>query len=335
VLTPLLQAKSLPNIKILATGGTIAGAGNSPTDTNYTSGQIKLEQLTGQIYEIEDIANISAEQIAAIGSQNLNNTLLLQLAQRINTLLASKKVDGVVITHGTDTLEETAYFLKLTVKSNKPVVLTGAMRPATAISADGPLNLLNAIVVASAETSKNRGVLVAINGAVMDARDVTKMNTTNVQTFQSPNFGNLGFIHNKKVFYYHQSECQSGVFNVDKLNALPDVGIVYGYANASPLPVEAFINNKFDGIIHAGVGNGNICNEVLEALQHARAANLQVVRSSRVPVGATTADAEVDDEKYGFIASGTLNPQKARILLMLALTQTRDWKEIQQYFLKF
>lgn len=335
-LTLGLQAKDLPKIKILATGGTIAGAGDSATKTNYTAGKVELTKLISAVPELKSIGDISGEQVAKIGSQDIDDNVWLQLTKRINKLLASEDVDGIVITHGTDTMEETAYFLSLTIKkSDKPVILVGSMRPSTAISTDGPLNLLNAVLVAADKSSKGRGVMVVMNDAIMDARDVTKMHTTGVDAFQSPNFGNLGFIHNQKVQYYRKSERQSNAFDVDNLSTLPKVGIVYGHANASPILVEALVKNKFDGIVYAGVGNGNICGKVLDALKNARLNNVQVARSSRTLAGATTLDTEVDDEKYQFIASGTLNPQKARILLMLAITKTKDRKEIQSYFLTF
>lgn len=257
------------------------------------------------------------------------------MAKRVNELLAQDDVDGIVITHGTDTLEETAYFLDLTVKSDKPVVIVGAMRPSTAMSADGPVNLYNAVVTATDEDSQGRGVLVAMNDTIFDARDVTKTNTTSVSTFQSPNFGPLGYIHNSDAKYQRSPERKhttETTFDVSKLDKLPQVGIVYNYANASSLPVKAFVDAKFDGIVSAGVGNGNLYHTVFDELEKASKDGILVVRSSRTPTGSTTLDAEVDDDKYGFVASGTLNPQKARILLMLSLTQTKNYQDIQKMF---
>lgn len=240
-----------------------------------------------------------------------------------------------MITHGTDTMEETAYFLDLTVKCNKPVVLVGAMRPSTSMSADGPFNLYNAVVTAADKQSANRGVLVVMNDTVMDGRDVTKTNTTDVATFKAVNYGPLGYIHNGKIDYQRTPERKhttSTPFDVSKLTALPKVGIVYNYANASDLPAKALVDAGYDGIVSAGVGNGNLYKTVFDTLATAAHNGTVVVRSSRVPTGATTQDAEVDDVKYGFVASGTLNPQKARVLLQLALTQTKDPKQIQTMF---
>ena len=220
-------------------------------------------------------------------------------------------------------------------RSHKPVVLVGAMRPSTALSADGPLNLYNAVVTAAAKESKDKGVLVAMNGLILGAQSTVKMNTVDVQTFQAPNSGALGYVLNGKVFYNQvtlKKHTTQSVFDVTHLNALPKVGIVYSYSNIEADMVTPMLNNGYKGIIHAGVGNGNIHQNIFPVLTDARQKGILVVRSSRVPTGPTTLDAEVDDAKYQFVASQELNPQKSRVLLMLALTKTTDWKQIQQYF---
>lgn len=324
-----------PNIHILATGGTIAGTGGSATSTNYTAGQVAIGALLDAVPGLKDIANVTGEQIVKIGSQDMNDEVWLTLAKKINELLKRPDIDGIVITHGTDTMEETAYFLNLTVKSDKPVVLVGAMRPSTALSADGPLNLYNAVVTASAKESKGKGVLVAMNGLVLGAESVVKMNTVSVQTFQAPNSGPLGYIFNGKVFYNQMTlkkHTTQSVFDVTHLNSLPKVGIIYSYSNIEADMVTPLLSNGYKGIIHAGVGNGNIHKNIFPVLTDARKKGILIVRSSRVPTGPTTLDSEVDDTKYQFVASQELNPQKSRVLLMLALTKTNDWKQIQQYF---
>lgn len=324
-----------PNIHILATGGTIAGTGSSATGTSYTAGQVAIGALLDAVPEIKDIANVTGEQIVKIGSQDMNDQVWLTLAKKINELLKRPDIDGIVITHGTDTMEETAFFLNLTVKSPKPVILVGAMRSSTAMSADGPLNLYNAVVAASAKESQNKGVMVAMNGVLLGASTVLKMNTVSVETFQAPNAGALGYIFNGKVFYNMESVKKNTVnsdFDVTGLDKLPKVGIVYAYSNVEADMVEPMLANGYKGIIHAGVGNGNIHKNVFPVLEKARKQGILVVRSSRVPTGPTTQDAEVDDNKYQFVASQGLNPQKARVLLMLALTKTNDWKQIQNYF---
>ena len=327
-------AHELPKVYILATGGTIAGSGSSATKSNYSAGQVAIGTLLDAVPAIRDVANVEGEQVVNIGSQDMSDAVWLVLAKRVNELLDQKDVNGVVITHGTDTMEETAFFLSLTVKSKKPVVLVGAMRPSTAISADGPANLYNAVVTAASEESENRGVLVCMNGKVFGAADVTKTNTTSVETFQAPNSGPLGYIHNGEVRYFHPAvkDKDALYFNVNNRKSLPKVGIAYGYSNVEADVVEMMIKKDYEGIVYAGVGNGNIHSNVFPMLEKARKKNVIVVRSSRVPTGATTLDAEVDDNKYEFVASWGLNPQKARILLMLALTKTDNWKKIQEYF---
>lgn len=324
-----------PNIHILATGGTIAGTGSSATTSQYTAGQVAIGTLLDAVPQIKDIANVTGEQIVSIGSQDMNDQVWLTLANRINELLASPECDGIVVTHGTDTMEETAYFLNLTVHSDKPVVLTGAMRPSTAMSADGPLNLYNSVVTAASKDSYGRGVMIVMNGLILGAHSTQKMNTVNVQTFQAPDAGPLGYVYNSRPYYNMQTQKRhttQSVFDVKGLKELPKVGIVYAYSNIDADVMEPFLTKGYKGIIHAGLGNGNYHKNIFPSLLEARKKGILVVRSSRVPTGPTTLYDEVDDEKYEFVASWELNPQKARVLLMLALTKTNDWREIQKYF---
>lgn len=324
-----------PKVRIIATGGTIAGVSKSATESSYKAGELGVFQLLQAVPEVKNLADVSGEQLVKIGSQDMNDDVWLKLAKRINELLNKEGYDGVVITHGTDTMEETAYFLNLTVHSNKPVVMVGAMRPSTGMSADGPLNLYNAVAVAASPNASGRGVMVVMNDVVLDAKDVIKTNTTAVETFQGANYGKLAYIHNGKTYFTRTPQNKhttQSVFNVDNLRSLPKVGIVYGYSNMSELPMKAFVDAKFDGIVYAGVGNGNFYHTLFDMAVQAQQKGIQIVRSSRVATGATTLDAEVDDAKYHFVAAQALNPQKARVLLMLALTKTKDWKQIQQYF---
>ena len=329
-------AADLPSVKILATGGTIAGTAASSTQTTgYKAGDLGIQTLIEAVPAMKDYANVSGEQVVKISSNNMDTKTLLKLAKRVNELLADPKVDAVVITHGTDTLEETAYFLNLTAKCNKPIILVGAMRPSNALSADGPANLYNAVAVAGDPSAAGKGVMVVMNDRVLGARDVTKTNTTGVETFQSPNAGQLATIHNGKVLWdatpvtKHTTQTQ---FKVDGLDKLPKVGVVYQHAGVEGIQAQALVDAKYDGIVTAGVGNGNLHKSTFPIIERAAKDGIAIVRSSRVPTGSTTKDAEVDDAKYGFVSSGSLNPQKARVLLMLALTQTKDPKEIQKIF---
>ncbi len=328
---------SLRRVTILATGGTIAGAAPSPTQTTeYKPGALDVASLIQAVPGLNKIARISAEQVANIGSHDMTDEVMLRLSARVNHLLNSNEADGVVITHGTDTMEETAYFLNLTVKSDKPVVLVGAMRPATAISADGPLNLFNAVAVAAGQTAGGKGVLVVLNDRIDGARDVTKTNTTSVHTFRSPDLGSLGYVTDGKVRFYRSPLRRHTVrseFSVDGRAALPRVDILYGHAQCTGDLVDASVRAGAKGIVHAGAGDGSICHVTKEALLDARRKGVVVVRSSRVgsgPVGHTA-----QDDKDGFVAADTLNPQKARILLMLALTRTEDIAEIRRIFAEY
>src|SRR5215470_18419876 len=190
--TTIAQQKQLPNIMILATGGTIAGVAHTGTQAGYTSGAVTIDAMLSAVPGIKDLANVKGEQISNVGSQDITMDIMLTLGKRVNALLAQKDVDGIVITHGTDTMEETAFFLNLVVKSEKPVVLVGSMRPSTAVSADGPLNLFNAVGVAADPNATGRGVLVVMNDWIHAAHSLTKTSTTAVQTFMSPLRGLVG-----------------------------------------------------------------------------------------------------------------------------------------------
>lgn len=329
------KSNDLPNIKILATGGTIAGSASSNTQmTGYKAGAIGIQTLIDAVPQIKDYANVSGEQVCKLDSKDMSNDVWLKLGKRVNELLADDSVDGIVITHGTDTLEETAYFLNLVVKSDKPVVIVGSMRPATAISADGPLNLLNAVRVASSKDSVGKGVLVAMNDEINGARDVTKTNTNNVATFKSPELGFLGYINDGKVCFYREStrkHTANSEFNVKHLNELPYVKVVYGHADDDRVFIDAAVAAGAKGIIYAGTGNGSIHKNAEAALADATQKGVVVVRSSRVGNG-TVIDAEQSYIDAHFLNGDSLSPQKARILLALALTKTDDLKEIQRMF---
>ena len=325
-----------PTIYILATGGTIAGSGSGALDTSYTSGTVTVDKLIAAVPEINKIATIKGEQISNIGSQEMNNEVWFKLANRVNELLTSGKADGVVITHGTDTMEETAYFLNLVVKSDKPIVMVGAMRNSGSLSADGPLNIYNAVNVAMCKKAVGKGVMVVMNDEIHAAREVTKTNTTAVDTFKSPNSGKIGTVFYGNVKFYMnpvRKHTVNSAFDITKIKELPRVDIIYSHSNDNPDFVNLAVKNGAKGIVNAGMGNGNPFPSALEALGEAVKGGVVVVRDSRVGSGETTLNGEVDDGKYGFLASDNLNAQKARVLLMLALTQTTDKAKIQELFL--
>lgn len=339
VLTIAVGAQTAkPRIIILGTGGTIAGAGTSASRAGYTAGKIPVEDLIGGIPAIKEYAEVSGEQISSVGSQDMTIEIWRKLDKRINEIAANKEADGVVITHGTDTQEETAYFLNLTVRdSQMPVVLTGSMRPATGMSADGPKNLFDAILVAADPKSKGRGVLALFNENILDARDMIKVNTTKVEAFSALNTGPVGQVYDAKVEYYMHNDRsdRKTPFDISKVEKLPRVEIVYMYADAPADAIDMWIAKKVDGIVLGGVGNGNMNAAYMDAVKRAVAAGIKVVRSTRIPAGRVVLEDEVDDAALGTIASDDANPPKARILLMLGLTQTKDTKKLQEYFLTY
>lgn len=328
----------MKNIKILATGGTIAGKAASSTQmTGYTAGAYSVQDLLDSVPSLSDLANISGEQVCNIDSSSMTDALLLQLAQRCNELLTSKDVDGIVITHGTDTMEETAFFLNLTVKSDKPIVLVGAMRPATAVSADGPLNIINAVKVATCAESVGKGVLVVMNDEIYSGRDVTKTNTTNVATFKAPNAGALGFVVGGEVRYYYSSvrpHTLQSEFDVSGVAALPRVDIIYTHIGEDRVLVDAVCAAGAQGVIYAGSGMGSIHRVVEPALVEAVSKGIIVVRSSRTGSG-VVAEGLVRWQDEGFLYADNLNPQKARLLLQLALLKTHERSEVQKIFTKY
>ncbi|MFD1953334.1 type II asparaginase [Paenibacillus thailandensis] len=329
------EAKTeLPNIKILATGGTIAGSAASNTAvTGYTAGALGVETLINAVPELKGIANVSGEQIVNVGSPDIDNGVLLKLAKRINALLSSDDVDGIVVTHGTDTLEETAYFLNLVVKSDKPVVVVGAMRPATAISADGPFNLYNAVKVAGTPEAKGKGVMVMLNDRIGSARFITKTNTTATDTFKSPEQGYMGEIVGGKVYFYYEplrKHTTKSEFDVTELDALPQVDILYEYQNNGAYLYDAAVEAGAKGIVVAGSGDGSLSSASEKGAEAAADKGVIIARSTRT--GSGTVSLSGGDAERNFVTTDSLNPQKARILLMLALTKTSDAAKIQQYF---
>ena len=331
------EAKArLSNVMILATGGTIAGTGATSTTTvGYTAATVGVDRLIAAVPELAKVASVKGEQVFQIASENMDNDYWLVLAKRVNVLLARADVDGIVITHGTDTLEETAYFLDLVVKSRKPVVLVGAMRPSTALSADGPINLYNAVLLAASPDAIGKGVLVVMNDQIQAARDVTKTNTSTLDSFKTTELGLLGYIQGSKPYFYRTSSRKhtaDSEFDIANLSSLPQVDIVYGYANMGPVALDAFVAAGAKGIIHAGVGDGSLASRVTPALKSARQKGVLIVRASRVGQGIVARNGEANDDELDFVVSDTLNPQKARILLMLALTKTSSSKDIQHMF---
>ena len=333
---PAAQAR--PKIVIVATGGTIAGSADSTTAAGYQSGAVAVDVLINAVPQMKKFADVSGVQVASIGSQDMNDEVWVKLATEVNAILAKPDVTGVAITHGTDTMEETAYFLNLVVKSDEPVVMVGSMRPSTAVSADGPLNLYNAIAVAADPAAKARGVLVVMNDWIHLAHSLTRTSTTAVQTFLSPVRGLGGIVAYGKTDWYNipaWKHTTRSEFDISRVNALPRVDIVYAYADMPADAIDSAVKNGAKGIVIAGVGNGNFNKAYMDAVKRAVAAGVIVCRASRAPSGRVVLHDEINDEELGTIVSDDLTPQKARVLLMLALTRSKDKKQLQEVFFTY
>jgi L-asparaginase len=321
--------RALPTIKVFTTGGTIQSKGAHRLKlTNYSDGRVSPDELLADVPEIKAIANVEVVEISNKGSGSVGAKEHLALAKQLTAELARPDIVGAVVTHGTGALEETAYFLQLTVKSEKPVVVVGAMRPFTAISRDGPFNLYNAVRTAITPEAKNKGVMVVLNDTIHSARFVTKNHTSHVETFVAREIGPLGYTDSDRVVFYRSPltrHTAHSEFDVSKLDVLPQVDIVYGYQEASPGSIDGLINSNAQGIVLSS-GSGTY----RDALQRAKSKGILIVESDRKGAGRATLD--LKGPVNGDITADNLNAQKARILLRVALTKTRDPLEIQRMF---
>lgn len=323
-----------PRILLIATGGTIAGKGAPGKTTNYRPGEISVEALLESVPGIQEIAEIEAIQFLNIGSIAITHSDWLRLVNLINQKFADHpELTGIVITHGTDVLEETAYFLHLTVKDPRPVVVVGSMRPATAISADGPLNLLNAVRVASCPESVGKGVLVVLNEEIHCARDVTKSNAYKVETFQSLYSGPLGFVKGDEVRFYHQPtrlHTYQTIFDVSCMEELPRVDIAYSHIMADGVAIEAFVAAGAQGLVVAAAGAGAVTSSFRQAMEFATNAGVAVLVGSRTGSG-LVGPVKPEHIQKGALTADNLNPQKARVLLSLSLAHSQDRMKIQDW----
>ncbi|UVS99282.1 asparaginase [Burkholderia glumae] len=327
-------AVSLPRVAILATGGTIAGKADARAANAYDAGALGVRQLVDAVPGIEKLARLRPEQIASIGSQDMNDAVWFKLAKRIQDISDRNEADAIVITHGTDTLEETAFFLDNVLHTDKPVVLVGSMRPSTAISADGPANLYEAVEVAADPHARGRGVMIVLNDTIHSARGATKTNSTSVQTFASPNSGPIGYVDPASVRFLAPAAADSRKKYVLPADGkLPDVEIVYSHSNMDARQIDHAIADHVKGIVLAGVGDGNTSGKALDALQQAARQGIVVVRSTRVGSGFVNRNVEVNDDQRGFAVSLDLNPQKARILTqLLVANRVTSPAEVQRAF---
>lgn len=319
----------MKKITILAVGGTIAGKGQAGKSAEYKPGEVGIQEIIDSVPGIDKLAEVNGKQFLNTASDNVTSKNLIDLANEINKL-AKEDIDGFVVTHGTDTLEETAYFLNLTVKTDKPVVVVGSMRPSTATSADGPMNLYQAVALAANDEAVGKGVLIAFSDSIIGAREGTKVNTFRTDAFNGRDFGILGYLHDNNVYFINQSTKKHTVdteFDVSELEDLPNVGIAYFHIGAD-VKILDYIYKNSEAVVIAGAGNGGVSQDWGSKLRKKKDKK-PVVICSRIGNGYTVKRATTPDN---FIGSGTLNPQKARILLQLALTKTTDYAEIIRMF---
>ena len=328
-------AQKLPTVVVLSTGGTIASKQDAAKGGYLPA--LSGEDLVLAVPAIKKIAQIQVNQISNIPSPDMTPAIWLRLAGAVNELLAKTEITGIVVTHGTDTLEETAYFLDLTTISPKPVILVGAQRPASDADSDGPRNLTSAIRVAIAADAAGKGTMVVMNGQINAARDVTKTNTSQVETFRGLEFGALGVVDEEKVRFY-RAPLRRQTFSLKPGTQLPRVDIVPSYAGADGLLIRSLLGDgSVKGLVIAGLGLGGVTSAMFDAIEEVRSRGLPVVISTRVPTGrifplSASKGSALSLRQIGCVLADNLSPQKARILLMLALTETRDAAALQQYF---
>ncbi|MET0187170.1 MAG: asparaginase [Achromobacter sp.] len=331
-------AQRKAKIILIGTGGTIAGRGASSVNTSaYDCSVLSIDEILADLPVANSIADIITEQLFQVGSENFGNVQLLQLGKRIDSLLKRDDVDGIVVTHGTDTIDETAYFLHLTLKSIKPVVVVGAMRPPSALSSDGPINLYNAIVVAASQLARGKGTLVVSNDEIHTARDVVKTSTFKQDAFKSP-YGPLGFIVEGKPIFYRLPARRHTVdseWSIGEIDALPDVGILYAHGGMNDTIVRAMLDSGVRAVIYAATGNGNVAASIVASLVEARKRGIHVVRGSRTGGGVVIRNAAQPDDRYDWLVTDDQAPHKARILMMLALTREQCTRELQEVFFRY
>ncbi len=330
-----------PRVYLLGTGGSISFVGDYRTDYinySYSNQHLSIQEMLERVPEVQQFAEVLPEQLINVGSTDVGPQHWLQLAQRINEIFeVDPNAAGVAITHGTATLEETAYFLNLTVKSHRPVVITGAMRPPTGLGTDADINLIDCIRVAASPESAGRGVLTVLNNEIQAARDVTKTNSYRLETFRSNELGCLGYADSDEQVVFYRTPTRSHTldteFQVSEGTELPRVDIAYAYAGADGLVIRALADAGVPGLVAAGLGSGGSSPEFMAALKEAKAAGTKVVIATQTGNGRVMRTRRFQEE--GYIVADNLAPKKARILLMLALTRTDDPPEIQRMMLTY
>lgn len=322
----------MKTIAIIATGGTIAGTGKDGKTVAYHAGEIGVEEIINSIPKIEKVAKLRCYQLCNLDSNEMNKEVWMQLSNTINSLVLEEEIDGIVVTHGTDLIEETAYYLTLTLNTNKPVVLTGAMRPATATSADGPFNLYQAVNLAGSDLARGKGVMVLFSNTIFSGRDVQKINNFKIDAFGQKASGCLGYMQDEEVYFFSETfkKHTSNSMFAGNYKTLPNVAIAYFFGGADSTILN-HLAEKNEGIVIVGSGSGNYSQAWLKSINELSEKGIVFVRSSRVSEGIVFNDKIFDSNEY-CIASNTLSGQKARVLLMLALKKTKNREEIKKIF---
>lgn len=331
-------ATKKPVVVVVATGGTIAGAGaSSANSATYQTAKVPVDKLIAGLPELADVAEVRGQQAFQIASESFTNEKLVALGKQVSALVKDPSVNGVVITHGTDTLEETSFFLNLVIRSDKPIVVVGSMRPGTALSADGALNLYDAVALAASPSARGKGVLVMMNDDILSGRDAAKRVNIKTNAFGSQ-WGPLGMMVERRAYWFRapvKRQTTKSEFDIDTITTLPEVAIVYGSGNMGTLGVEAATKAGVKAIVHAGTGNGSVPDYGVEGLKAARAAGIQIIRSSRIADGFVLRNSEQPDDKYDWVVAHDLNPQKAKILAALALTKATSSADLQRMFWEY
>lgn len=329
------EKENLPTVVVLATGGTIAGAGATGKATNYTAGRLDIGTLVDSITGVTNIANIRGIQVCNVGSDDITDKEWLTIANVINELAQDENIDGFVITHGTDTLDESSYFFNLTVKTDKPVVMTGAMRPSTATSADGPMNLYQSIALAADKEAQGRGGMVVFSDGIYGGRDVQKVSTFQTDAFTSKDLGGLGYMVDGVPYFYNSSvKCHTTKteFDISQLTELPKVAVAYFTVDADPEILDYYKESGIEGIVIAGAGAGCYSKQWNNKISKLASTGIPIIRCSRIGSGVITQD----DYFVGNVIRGNdLAPQKAVVLLRLILTVTNDTEKVQEMFDKY
>lgn len=330
------RMKHMKKVAIIATGGTIAGIGEAGKTVSYYAGEISVDTILKSIPSIQNIAEIETIQLFNVDSNEMDEAHWLKLTKTVNDVARRSDIDGIVVTHGTDTLDETAYFLNLTVYTNKPIVITGAMRPATATSADGPFNLYQAVCLAIADEAKGQGVMGLFSNTIYSGRDIQKVNNYKIDAFDQKSFGCLGYMQDEKAYFFSKTfklHTTYSAFSLGELNTLPKVAIAYFYAGASAT-ILTFLAKNHQGIVIIGSGSGNYSKAWIEEMKKLSKQGIVFVRASRVAQGIVFNDRIFDPDGI-CIPANTLSGQKARVLLMLALTKTKDINQIREIFKQY